>query len=459
MARMRFRALLDLRPRSPLLLCSGGAVVAAIASVAIAIGARRPAPPSLPPPSVLAPDPQVVRYRYPIAGAEQDAPAADLDSDITALAARTATPAGSPMDFAALADLYLRRAKLTGDRKDYDASEAAAKRSLELMSTQNGAVLVLAGLASARHDFRRAIELARQHTQGRSTGALMALATAHLALGEHAEASAAAEGLVTALPDAAAYLMRALVMEAQGRDAEAAFDFARAAADDEPGDLQEPARRRALWGQFLIRRGELAGARLVIDEALRLAPGHPLALQQDGELLLRTGHTKEARARFEQAFAASRQVRYLIDQARALDVAGDRPGADALRGQVEKLVRPELSEGGLGHRLDLAEVLIDRGAPADLDEAMALAREEVSRRPSAPARFQLARALARTGNPGEALRQVQAALALGAREAQIYELASRLEQRRGNAARSALYAREAARLDPGASGWRKAGLP
>jgi tetratricopeptide (TPR) repeat protein len=461
MARMRFRALLDLPPRSPLLLCGGVAIVAAIASVAITIAVRRPAPPPPALASALAPDPQVVRYRHPIARAGQDAPAADGDlaGDIAALAARTATPVGSPMDFAALADLYLRRAKLTGDRKDYDASEAAAKRSLELMSTQNGAVLVLAGLASARHDFRRAVELARQHNQGRSTGALMALATAHLALGEHAEASAAAEGLVTALPDAAAYLMRALVMEAQGRDTEAAFDFARAAAADEPGDLQEPARRRALWGQFLIRRGELAGARLVIDEALRIAPGHPLALQQDGELLLRTGRAKEARARFEQAFAASRQVRYLIDQARALEVGGDRPGAGALRGQVEKLVRPELSEGGLGHRLDLAEVLIDRGAPEDLSEATALAREEVSRRPSAIARFQLARALALTGNPGEALRQVQAALTLGAREAQICELASRLEKQRGNAARSALYAREATRLDPGASGWRKAGLP
>jgi hypothetical protein len=54
---------------------------------------------------------------------------------------------------------------------------------------------------------------------------------------------------------------------------------------------------------------------------------------------------------------------------------------------------------------------------------------------------------------------VQTALALGAREAQIYELAARLERQRGNAARAALYAREADRLDPGASGWRKAGMP
>jgi len=453
---MKLRALLDSRRRSSLMVGAGIALVAAIATVAVTAAMRKPASPAARP-SALAPDPQVVHYRHPIPTGDAATP--DLDAAIAALEARVHAQAGLPMELAELADSYLRRAKLTGERKDYDAAEAAATRSLELMPSPNSAVLVLAGIASARHDFRRAIELARQHRQGYSTGALMALATAHLALGEHAEASVAAEALVQQLPDAAAYLMRALVMEAQGRDLEAAFDFAHAAAGDEPGEVQEPVRRRALWANFLIRRGELAGARLVIDEALRIAPGHPLALQQDGELLLRTGRAKDARARFEQAFATSRQVRYLIDQARALEVGGDRPGADQLRTQVEKLVRPELKDGGLGHRLDLAEVLIDRGTPADLDDAVALAREEVARRPSADARFQLARALARTGNPGEALRQIHAALALGARQAQIYELAARLEQRRGNPARGALYAREAERLDPGASGWRKVGMP
>ena len=104
-------------------------------------------------------------------------------------------------------------------------------------------------------------------------------------------------------------------------------------------------------------------------------------------------------------------------------------------------------------------MLIDRGGAADLTEAAALAREEVARRPSVEARFQLARALARTGGRDEALRQVQAALASGAREAQLYELAARLEQQRGGPARAALYARLADRLDPGRSGWRTAGLP
>jgi len=120
-------------------------------------------------------------------------------------------------------------------------------------------------------------------------------------------------------------------------------------------------------------------------------------------------------------------------------------------------VRGELGEGGLGHRLDLAEVLVDRGQPATLPEAIALAREEVSRRGSTEARFQLARALARSGARDareEAAREVRAALASGAHEAQLYELAAALEAQRGDTAAAALYTRLADRLDPGGSGWR-----
>jgi tetratricopeptide (TPR) repeat protein len=398
----------------------------------------------------LSPDPGALRYRYAID------PAADVTSNtadtIAALEAR-ARAMPSPFDHAELADLYFRRAQRDGDPADYQLAEARARRSLELLPSPNPAILTLAKLADVRHDFRAAIELAHQY-KGRSAGAPIIFATAHLALGELLEAGDAAQAALAIKPDTGGYRMRALVMQAQGRDAEAALDFTRAAHAEEPGDLQGAARLRALWGRFLLRRGDLAGAARVLDEALRIVPGFALATAQRGELALRTGRAGDAAQLFEQAFIASRQVRYLIDQARAEQLAGHAATADALRAQVETIVRGELGEGGLGHRLDLAEVLVDRGRPAALPEAIALAREEVSRRGSALARFQLARALARSGARDEASREVHAALASGAREAELYQLAAALEAQRGDTAAAALYTRLAARLDPGASGWR-----
>lgn len=409
-------------------------------------------------PGELAPDAAAVRYRYAVGAAAGTT--GDGGDEIAALEARVAAQP-SPFDDAALGELYLRRAQRGGDPEDYQRAQARAERSVAALASPNPAVLTLARLAEVRHDFRAAIELARRH-KGRSAAAQIVIATADLALGELAAAGEATRAALAIKPDTAGHLMRALVMQAQGRDAEAALDFAAAARLEEPGDPAGAARLRALWGRFLLRRGELAGAARAIDEALRIAPGDPLATAMQGELALHRGDPGEAARRFEQAFAASRQVRYLIDQARAEQLAGHAAAADELRDQVEHIVRGELVAGGLGHRLDLAEVLTDhatgRGDASRLAEAVALASDEVARRTSFEARFQLARALARSGAADAAERQVDAALAAGAHEAPLYELAARLAARRGDATAAALYTRLADRLDPGASGWRGLGL-
>ncbi len=401
--------------------------------------------------SVLAPDLAVVRHRF----SNAPAPDSELATTIRDLEVRVNAPAATPFDLTDLAELYFRRGQLDGDVEDYQASEAMARRSLALLPFPNGAALTLAKLASARHDFRAAITIGRQHlTRKGSAGTYIVLASAHLALGELGEAIGAAESAVARSPGSSTYLMRALVMQAQGRDAEAAFDFARAATVETHGDPYEAARIRTLWGRFLLRRGELAGAALLFDEALRIVPAYPLALAQRAELALRHGRWKEARGLFEQAFAASRQVRYLMDLGRAQELSGDPVGADRSRTLVETIVRAELEDHGYGHQLDLVELLVDRGTAADLAAAVPLAREELGRRPSAETRFQLARALARLGARDEAMTHVRAALATGARDARLYELAARVE----TGPRAALYAREAEALDPGGSGWRQLGM-
>ncbi len=410
------------------------------------------------PRSALAPDPQIVHYRYPV-GPARIAPIDDLNETIKILETRIAQPVPSPMEMADLADLYLKRAQIVADPADYAKSEAVAKQSLAALRYPSSAPLTLAKLASAHHEFRSAIALAREFlTHSRSPGALGVLASSYLALGELDHASEAAEWAVGVKPDTAGYLMRALVFQAQGRDAEAAFDFAHAAQVEVAGDPEESARLRTLWARFLLRRGEWAGAETLLTEAIRISPESPLAVAHEGELALRTGHAKQAKELFERAFVASRQVRYLIDEARAQELAGDVAGANSTRTQVERLVRSELRDNGLGHRLELVEILVDRGTPPDIKEATDLAAAEVLARPSVETRFQQARALAAGGNRREALDTVRAALATGAREARLYELASRLERAEGNAQRADLYAGEAARLDPGSAGWRSLGL-
>jgi tetratricopeptide (TPR) repeat protein len=395
--------------------------------------------------------PAAVHYRY----ATTRDTASNTSSIIEQLEARAATPIASPEDLGDLANRYVRRAMLEGDPDDYKRAEEMARRSLARRASSNGAALVLAKVASARHDFREAIRIAQGVLSVKATaGTYNLLATCFLALGDLAQASTAADAAVSLEARPSTFLTRALVRQAQGRDAEAALDFASAVKVEEFGDPEEAARTRALWGRFLLRRGDLASAEVVITEALRIIPGEPLALAQAAELALHRGKVADARELFQRAFASSRQVRYLIDLARAQELAKDLAGATSSRTLVEQLVRRDLAEHGVGHRLELVEVLIDRGAPADLAEAVTLAQQELEQRPSAETRFQLARALWRSGARADAAFQIRVVLASGVHDARVYELAARIE----GGAQGALYQREAAKLDPINAGWRRLGL-
>jgi tetratricopeptide (TPR) repeat protein len=321
-----------------------------------------------------------VRYRFTIT---ETAPSSDPLATIPELEQRVAAPGAAPFESGELAELYLRRATTAGDPADYARAEAMARRSLAAMPAPNGAPLTLARIATARHEFRAAIALARDYLRSSdSAGAYTVLTTSYLALGELPAAAETAEIQVSEKPSSGAYLMRALVYQAQGRDAEAAYDFSRAAVVEDFGDIKEAARLRTLWGRFLLRRGDATGAQMLFTEALRLVPDDPLALGQRAELALRTGHAREARAEFERAFVGSRLVRYLMDEARAQELSGDPTAATSTRTQVEKLIRAELASSGTGHALDLVEILVDRATPADLAEAITVGTAEITRRPS-----------------------------------------------------------------------------
>src|SRR5512140_136943 len=170
---------------------AAGLLAGAMLAGAIAMTHRQHAAAPIGHPELL-PDPAALRYRYSTTPAADAA--ADTASMITALEARVqAMP--SPFDYAELADLYFRRAKLDGDPEGYKSAEAMARRSLELLPAPNPAVLTLAKLADTRHDFREAIELAHRPTK-MSAGAQIIIATAHLALGELAAAGQAADAAI-----------------------------------------------------------------------------------------------------------------------------------------------------------------------------------------------------------------------------------------------------------------------
>ena len=135
------------------------------------------------------------------------------------------------------------------------------------------ATLVIADIAQARHDFRKALLLAenlkKEHPE--EPAIYHILIKSQLALGELPLALNNAIILVHILPTPESYVLRALVYQALGNDKDTRSDFIQAFNTEEPGQLQNAIWSRNLFGRYLVSQGDYKTAEFLFNECLRLS--------------------------------------------------------------------------------------------------------------------------------------------------------------------------------------------
>ncbi|MBI4576259.1 MAG: tetratricopeptide repeat protein [Planctomycetes bacterium] len=375
----------------------------------------------------------------------------DPEAEANFLRERLRRDPGSALDRSALAGLYLAQARRGGGAAPYDRAASLARESLQLLPSPNpGARVILAEVAEARHEFPGAIRWALEvlEEDPRSESALSVLVTAHLGQGDPLSALEAAERLVDRVPTVGTLGLRALALEALGRDDEALDDGWRALTLEDLGEVEASASVRAWLGRFHLRHGDLATACALSREALRLVPGHVAAARGLGEVYLRWGHLEEATSIYLEAHAIHKEPMLLLALARVRRSAGDPGEATRLLAQAEAVVRAELRLTPVGHRTELAAILVERGGQEAVREAVDLARSDAALRRDPNTLATLARALLVAGDAPSARTAVRGALRWGYRDAELYHLAARIEASVGDAPRAALYRRLARDLDP-----------
>jgi tetratricopeptide (TPR) repeat protein len=322
----------------------------------------------------------VAPYRYPLSSR------VETDDGIAALEERIArSPEG--LDLAALSRACLKQARQTGKRRWIDQAEAAARRSLDILPVSNaGAVLALGQAAQMKHDFAGSIGLCDRilAERPRDAGALSAKATAQLGLGDLDGAIRSAGALVDRLPLSEHFALRAVVRSARGEEREALHDFRKALALEEPGDPEGSAWLRSMWARLVLQSGRRGEAEDLLREALRIRPLFPLALGLLGDLELDRGRFEDADRAYADAYLASRDPVFLARRARANPSA-----ANELRAAAEKAMR----ETG-DHPIALARLLLDKGTPEAVREALSIAEAESRLRRNAETLETLARARA-----------------------------------------------------------------
>lgn len=401
-------------------------------------------------------------YRYPFSRSLPGTtnPTGSLQKEIAFYQERVSQAPQSGLNQASLATAYLKMARATEEGSWYLLAEQAAQRSLANLSfNNNGAVLVLARVAQARHDFSEAIRLAKQvlKSQPGDEDALAVMVTANVATGKLQEAQQAADTLVKRIPTLGSLTLQALVKVNQGRDQEAIQAFQSALAAEEAGETGSSAWTRTNLAQFYSKRGQLALAGELTLETLRILPGYRLALVQLAELETRLGQYKAAESYYDQVIAYSKESSTVFDhvvlrgKARLKQLQDDQSEAIALRKEAEALLRQTATghgSGSFGHRRELARLLLEGDRREDVPEALSLMQAELSIRRDAETLDTLAWALSRSGRWREAQNVMQEVLHTGIRDAGMFYRAGTIEQALGNSSQARAYFQLAQETDP-----------
>ncbi|TML16127.1 MAG: tetratricopeptide repeat protein [Actinobacteria bacterium] len=322
-----------------------------------------------------------------------------------------------PNDYPAWATLglaYVQQAKITVNSDYYPKAQGSFEKSLSINDIDNFlAYAGLSALASARHDFATAEAQARKGLALNPSSAVLygALGDALVQLGRYAEADDAIAKMASLRPDTSSYARQSYLREL---------------------------------------RGDISGARTLMQQALNVAPtpsDRAFALFYLGELDYNSGDVNAALTNYRRALAASpTDIQSLAGKAKAEAALGQHltaiddyttvvsrapePGVVLEFGeflqsigrtdeaqsqyQIVDATQRLLEANGVEPDATMTLFYVNRGQPAT---ALANAERGITTRPFLVMRDAYAWALHANGRDTEALTAVQQALALGTRSA------------------------------------------
>jgi tetratricopeptide (TPR) repeat protein len=340
-------------------------------------------------------------------------PTADpLTRAITGLQARLTKSPASYRGWSELGLAYVQQARLTADPSYYPKAEGAFATSLALRPDDNADALIgQATLASARHDFARALEVVDRALalNDYSATAYGVKTDALTELGRYDEAATAAQRMLDLRPGLDSFARASYQRELLGEVTGARELLQRASEDaSSPADSAF-----ALYylGELAWNTGDIRGARSHYDDALVADPGYLPARAGQAKCLALTDRTA-ALAVYREVVQQQPQPAYLIELGELLEASGQRAAAaeqyDVVRATVQLF-----AADGANVDLELALFEADHGSPA---QALRHARAaHVARPASILVQDAYAWALHKAGRDVEALAQARAAVRLGTR--------------------------------------------
>jgi tetratricopeptide (TPR) repeat protein len=369
----------------------------------------------------------------------------DLSSTIAALQHRLRRIPQDAGSWAALGSTYIQQARVTGDPSFYPKAAGTLRRSLVVQPDLNAPALTgLAALAAGRHEFGRALSLARQSEQINPYGSvnLGVLVDALVELGRYRQATAACQRMLDLKPAVPSYTRASYLFELKG-DLDGA-DFAMRRALQIGYSADDRAFAYFQLGELAWNAGKVDRAGHFYRQGLQEDASYVPLLYGKAKVEAASGDPAQAVRDFQTVVDRYPSPTYVIEFADLLDSLG----RDGRARQQRSLLRAQeriFRAAGVNLDLELALYDADHGRAA---AALASAKRAFHARQGVFVEDAYAWALHMNGLDRAALRHSEHAARIGTRSALLAYHRGMIERSLGRTASAAASLRAALRTNP-----------
>jgi tetratricopeptide (TPR) repeat protein len=348
--------------------------------------------------------------------------AASLSPSEQSIATANKAIGDKPTEYAgynALAASLVRRAQETSDAAFYTQAEDALKKSLELAPNNFETLKIRVSVLLGEHEYPAALEAARLLNKRTPDDVMVygLLTDANVELGNYKEAEDAAQWMLNLRRGNRPALIRAGHLRELFGDAEGAYELMDLAFQSTPRtDVEERAGILTEMGHLRLMCGGTDAAEKLLAQALATRADYPAALGRLAEVRMSQKRYEEAVTLLQQRYRAVPRAANLYDLAEALKLAGHDEEAARAFAEFEAKSLLEANRKDNSNR-QLVLYYADRAHRAD--KALELARQEIAWRHDVYTLDAYAWALAANGDYAAAREEIQKALEVGIKDAEI----------------------------------------
>jgi tetratricopeptide (TPR) repeat protein len=346
----------------------------------------------------------------------------------------------------ALALALSRRARETSDPTFYTQAEDALKKSFEISPNNFDGERTAVWLLLGKHEFAAALDKAKKLSAKMPDDVMLYgfLTDANVELGNYNDAEKTAQWMLDLRAGNLPGITRAAYLRELFGDLDGSLELMNMAYQSTPPhEVEDRAWILSQIGHLELMSGKTTEAEDALQQALALFPGYHYALGNLAKARIEQGRYEDAVHLLQQRYKAAAHAENLYDLAEALELAGRAEEAKKAFAEFETKSLLESMRADNSNRELIFYYADHAKQPA---KALEIADKEFARRHDVFTLDAFAWALHVNGRDVEARKQVEAALAVGIRDARMFRHAGEIALGVGDHMAAKRYLQESAGL-------------